>query len=61
VAYGLFWCAALAGGAAKDAYEQFVLGYELYTPEELLPVFVGQAVLGMLLFLVALWAWRNRI
>ena len=60
VAYGLFWGVALFGGAAKDAYEHYLLGYEVYSPSELLQVLVVQAVLGAFFFLVALWAWRNR-
>ena len=60
LAYGLFWGVALVGGAVKDGYEHYILGYGLYSPSELFQVLVVQTVLGAFFSLVALWAWRNR-
>jgi hypothetical protein len=60
LAYGLFWAVALAGGAAKDAYQHYRLASDEYSPSELMQMLVVQVVLGAFFFLVALWAWRNR-
>ncbi len=57
--YGLFWCAALAGGAVRDLV-QHCCGRGEYQSPELATLVIVQIVLAGLFLLAGIWAWRRR-